>query len=199
MKSKKVARNPLKKMLRAGSVYRREDFKMDSSAVDRHLKELVEEGTLIKLAGGLYHHPQMSSFGPSPAEPDVLLKAYLKDDRFLVTSQNAYNSLGVGTTQLYNETVVYNHKRHGITKLGGRSFRFVRKAHFPRVPTVEFLLVDLVNNINALAEDRETLLNRVRERAKSLDRSAMRRAVRKFGGVRAKKVFAEWSTGADVL
>jgi hypothetical protein len=33
--------------------------------------------------------------------------------RFLLTSPNAYNTLGVGTTQLYDKTVVYNHKRHG--------------------------------------------------------------------------------------
>ncbi len=31
----------------------------------------------------------------------------------LLASPNAYNSLGVGTTQLYDKTVVYNHKRHG--------------------------------------------------------------------------------------
>lgn len=37
----------------------------------------------------------------------------LKDARFLLTSPNAYNGLGVGTTQLYARAVVYNHKGHG--------------------------------------------------------------------------------------
>jgi hypothetical protein len=30
----------------------------------------------------------------------------------------------VGTTQLYDKTVVYNHKRHGNFSLGGRKFDF---------------------------------------------------------------------------
>ncbi|RYG31935.1 hypothetical protein EON81_21775, partial [bacterium] len=41
-----------------------------------------------------------------------------QDNRFLVTSPNAYNTLGVGTTQLYNKKTVYNHKRHGNFTLG---------------------------------------------------------------------------------
>src|SRR6266567_8389334 len=45
---------------------------------------------------------------------------------------NAYNSLGVGTTQLYDKTVVYNHKRHGPVSLGGRVFDFRVKPSFPR-------------------------------------------------------------------
>jgi hypothetical protein len=47
----------LKKRLRPGQVYRREDLTRWSNAVDRHLKQLVEEGTLTKLAGGLYGYP----------------------------------------------------------------------------------------------------------------------------------------------
>ena len=48
----------LKKRLRPGQVYRREDLARWSNAVDRHLKQLVEEGTLTKLAGGLYGYPR---------------------------------------------------------------------------------------------------------------------------------------------
>ena len=47
------------------------------------------------------------------------MEAFLRDHRFLLTSPNAYNSLAFGTTQLYNQTVVYNHKRHGQFELGG--------------------------------------------------------------------------------
>lgn len=71
-----------------------------------------------------------------------------------MVSPNAYNSLGVGTTQLYDKTVVYNHKRHGTFSLGGRNFEFRMKPTFPKALSKEFLLVDLVNNLDRLAERR---------------------------------------------
>ena len=119
------------------------------------------------------------------------MSAFLKDNRFLITSPNAYNSLGVGTTQLYNETVVYNHKRHGNFKLGGREFRFRMKPNFPRSLSKEFLLIDLVNNLDRLAEDTDEVLARVREMVPSMDTQALSQAVSEYGGVRAKKFFAE--------
>ena len=121
----------LKKHLRPGKVYRREDLARWSNAVDRHLRQLVEEGTLTKLAGGLYAYPRQTVFGKAPAQDDELVATFLKDDRFLLASPNAYNSLGVGTTQLYDKTVVYNHKRHGEYALGGRKFDFRVKPAFP--------------------------------------------------------------------
>ena len=61
----------LKKHLRPGQVYRREDLARWSRAVDRHLQQLVKEGTLTKLAGGFMsilskrllvkHQPKMPS------------------------------------------------------------------------------------------------------------------------------------------
>ena len=112
----------LKKHLRPGRVYRREDLARWSNAVDRHLKQLVSEGTLTKLAGGLYFYPMETVFGNAPPEDDKLVESFLKDKRFLLASPNAYNGLGVGTTQLHNKTVVYNHKRHGQFTLGGRTW-----------------------------------------------------------------------------
>src|SRR6266851_3973884 len=138
----------LKRRLRPGQVYRREDVARWSNAVDRHLKQLVEEGTLAKLAGGLYAYPKETVFGKAPAEDDKLVEAFLKDDRFLLASPNAYNSLGVGTTQLYDKTVVYNHKRHGRFSLGGRTFDFRVKPTFPTTLSREFLPVDLVNYLH---------------------------------------------------
>ena len=92
-----------------------------------------------------------------------------KIGRFLLASPNAYNSLGVGTTQLYDKTVVYNHKRHGTFLLGGRKFDFRVKPSFPRRSSQEFLLVDLVNNLDRLAESRNEVLARVKEHAASYD------------------------------
>jgi hypothetical protein len=181
----------LKKHLRPGQVYRREDLAHWSSAVDRHLKQLVDDGTLTKLAGGLYLYPKATAFGKAPAQDDKLVATFLKDDRFLLASPNAYNSLGVGTTQLYDKTVVYNHKRHGTFSLGGRSFEFRMKPSFPKTLSREFLLVDLVNNLDRLAESRNEVLARVKERAASYDRPRLQRAARDYGNVRTRKFFTQ--------
>jgi hypothetical protein len=183
--------NDVKKHLRPGGVYRRSDLARWSNAVDRHLRSLLKEGTLTKLAGGLYYCPKKTAFGEAPAEDEKLVQGFLKDSKFLLSSPNAFNTLGVGTTQLYNETVVYNHKRHGHFDLGGRVFDFRRKQAFPSSLSEEFLLVDLLNNLERLAEDRDELLDRVQQKAAGVNAPALKRAVRNYGGVRAKNFFAK--------
>lgn len=180
----------LKRHLRPGEVYRREELARWSNAVDRHVKQLVAEGTLTKLAGGLYAYPKQTVFGKAPAEDDKLVKTFLKGDPFLLASPNAYNSLGVGTTQLYDKTVVYNRKRHGEFALGGRRFDF-RVRPFPKKLTGEFLLVDLVNNLDRLAESRTEVLARVKERAADYEPARLRRTAREYGNVGTRKFFAE--------
>jgi hypothetical protein len=180
----------VRKHLRPGQVYRREGLAKWSNAVDRHLKQLQEEGTLTKLSGGLYYCPKKTSFGEAPAEDKKLVEAFLKDDRFLLTSPNAYNALGIGTTQLYNETIVYNHKRHGRFELGGRMFDFRVKPYFPKMLTKEFLLVDLVNNVDRLAESQDHILDRVKEQAASCNEERLQHVARNYGAVRTKKFFS---------
>ncbi|WP_441234483.1 hypothetical protein [Bradyrhizobium sp. 930_D9_N1_4] len=179
----------LKKHLKPGNAYRRAELARWSASVDRHLKQLVEDGTLKKLSGGLYVYPKETVFGPAPASDKEVVGAFLKDDTFLLASPNAYNSLGVGTTQLYDKTVVYNHKRHGEFQLGSRKFAFRMKPRFPRSLTQEFLLVDLVNNVDQLAEAKDEVLKRVAQRAASSDRRRLDRAVREYGNERTKKFF----------
>jgi hypothetical protein len=179
----------LKTHLRPGRVYRRADLSKWSTAVDRHLKQLVESGVLTKLSGGVYAYPKQTVFGKAPAEDRDVVAAFLKDDRFLLASPNAYNSLGVGTTQLYDKRLVYNRKRHGDFVLGGRKFAFRVKPDFPKALTKEFLLVDLVNNHDQLAEAKSEVLERVKQRASSMDRRRLRRAVRDYGSARTKKFF----------
>ena len=130
-------------------------------------------------------------FGKAPATDHELVGTFLKDDRFLLASPNAYNSLGVGTTQLYDKTVVYNHKRHGEFSLGGRTFDFRVKPAFPKKLSREFLLVDLVNNLDRLAESKTDVLARVQTHAATLDRPRLLRASRDYGNVRTKKFFAK--------
>jgi hypothetical protein len=185
-----------KRHLRPGRVYRREDLAQWSNAVDRHLKRLVNDGTLTKLAPGLYLHPKQTVFGKTPAEDDKLVASFLRDRRFLLASPNAYNMLGVGTTQLYDKTVVYNHKRHGSFTLGGRRFDFRMRPSFPKKLSREFLLVDLVNNLDRLAETKQEVLERVRERVLSFDVPRLQRAALEYGNVRTKKFFS--AVTADV-
>lgn len=181
----------IKKQLEPGTVYRRAELEQWSNAVDRHLNQLMELNILTKLSGGLYYCPKTTTFGKAPPSEHALVKAFLKDSRFLIFSWDVYNGLGVGTTQLYSETIVYNHKRHGIYQLGNRKYRFVRKHFFPEKLTKEFLLVDLVNNINKLAEDKEQILKNVALKALNMNRDKLVDAVFQYGGARAKNFFAE--------
>lgn len=179
----------LQRKLKQGEVYRRADLAQWSNAVDRHLQELVSSGTLEKLANGLYYVPKQSAFGKAPAEDKELVSAFLKDRHFVVTSPNDYNALGLGTTQLYNTRRVYNYKRHGDFKLGNRSFQFVRRPYVPEKVTREFLLVDLVNNLKDLAEDQSAVLEKVKEKVKSMDMKKLKYLATRFGTVKTRKVF----------
>lgn len=178
----------LKKHLKRGKVYRRSDLTQWSKSVDRHLEELVKDKTLQKLSQGLYYFPKESTFGKVPPEEEVLVRVFLKDDRFLLTSANAYNSLGVGTTQLYNQRVVYNHKRHGEFKLGNKKFLFRVKPHFPKKATPEFLLVDLVNNLDSLAEDHKEVLKNVHNKVRMMEEKKMKKALMDYGNARTKQL-----------
>ena len=75
--------------------------------------------------------------------------------------------------------------------LGGRTFDFRVRPSFPKTLNREFLLVDLVNNLDRLAESKNEVLARVKERAASYDAPRLQRAARDYGNVRTKKFFAE--------
>lgn len=178
----------LKRKLRPGQVYRRKDLARWSNAVDRHLHQLVKEGRLRKVSGGLYMTPRKTRFGSAPAEPEEMVGSFLGDDRFLLVSPNAYNGLGVGTTQLYNKPVVYNRKRHGEFELNGRPFEFRRRPSFPKTVSEEFLLVDLLHNLDRLAEDREAVRERALMRARELDRKRLAKAVYDYDSSRVRNL-----------
>ena len=177
----------LSKRLRPGRVYRRKDLARWSTSVDRHLQQLLAEGRLEKVSGGLYMAPRKTRFGKAPASDNELVAGFLGDDRFLLVSPNAYNGLGVGTTQLYNAPVVYNHKRHGLMHLDGRPFEFRRRMSFPKAVSEEFLLVDLLHNLTSLPEDTEKVRERALERARMMDRGKLEKAVREYDSARARK------------
>lgn len=181
----------LKQHLRPGQVLRRADLAKYSSSVDKHLQQLVAEGTLRKVSSGIYYSPTKSRFGVLPPEEEKLVKAFLKDSNFYVASLNAYNALGVGTTQLYNQKLVYNSKRDGLHILDGRRYFFLKNRKFPKKTTKEFLVVDLVNNMKMLAEDSGELKRKLASQVRSMDRESLERAIKAYAGSRTKTFFAE--------
>lgn len=178
--------------LRAGHVYRREDLARVSNAVDRHLRELIADGQLKKLAQGLYYAPRQSTFGAVPPDDRTLITAFLRDTEFLIFSPSIYNTLGLGTTQLYNRTLVYNHRRHGVFTLGNRQFDCRVKLRFPKKLTPEFLFVDMLNNLAELAEDKTLVLQEAQRKALEFDRPQLLRALASFGSMATRKRVAAW-------
>lgn len=190
--TREYALDQVARMLHAGRVYRREELARVSNAVDRHLRELVSGGALKRLAKGIYYAPRKSVFGELPPDDHELVAAFLRNKDFLVFSPSSYNTLGLGTSQLYNKTLVYNHKRHGLFTFGNRQFDFRVKPRFPNMLTPEFLLVDAINRLDELAEDRNLVLQRAEQRLATFDQAELLRAVADYGSVATKKRFKRW-------
>jgi hypothetical protein len=190
---------PLSRHLRAGKVYRREDLVPYSNSVDRELQRLVAAGRLTKAAQGLYYAPRKSVFGDAPPAEEEMLAAFLKDKDFLCFNPSIYNSLRLGTTQLYNKAIVYNHKRHGIFKLDHRNYDFRLKHRFPKPGqvTAEYLLVDMLNNLSELAEDEEMVLERAQKKLGQFDTKKLSKALADFGSVATKKLVNAWLLPGD--
>ena len=185
----------LRKNMRPGRTYRRAELAPFSRSLDRDLRTLLAAGEVEKAGGGLYYRPRSSRFGALPADQDDLLRTFLKCDDFLVMNLNAYNALGVGTTQLYNLQLVYNHKRDGRKKLGGMSYYFIKSRQFPKKPTKEFLYVDLVNNLRLLAEDTERVKERLASKLHGEELASVRRLAGKYGTARSVAFFDNLAEG----
>ena len=183
----------LRRKLQKGRAYRREDLTQWSTSIDRHLAQLVEEGVLKKLAQGLYYVPKPSAFGPTPPDEDQVIKAYLKGDDYLVVSPNYYNSLGLGTTQLYNRKRIYNHKKHEDVRLGNKVYEFRRKPKFPKKLSREYLVVDLLNNLKYVAEDEQMILTNLQKNLNTFDAKALRVNSQRYGTIRTKKILQQLS------
>ena len=64
------------------------------------------------------------------------------------------------------------------------------KPVFPKKLSREFLLVDLVNNLDQLGENPQEVLERVKDRLSSSDTARLNKAAQTYGSERAKKFFA---------
>lgn len=171
----------LRSVLVPGQVYRRVDLAAHSSNIDRHLAQLVAEGCLHRISQGLYAAPKNGAFGEALPDANSLLRTFLKDKHFVVYGPSQFNSLGLGTTQLYNRLVVFNRKRVGEFTLGGRSYSFYRWREAPQKLTPEFLVVELLNRLKELAEDREEVLKRLQEKLPEFNRKRLLMAASRYG------------------
>lgn len=183
-----VIMEALRHHIEPGQVYRRSDLEYYSSAIDRHLGLLTRDGSLVKLNQGLYYAPIFSKFGMVPPEDKVLVKSFLKNSDFLMVKPNLYNTLGMGLTQLYNTTWVYNHKRKGEFKLNGKTFEFKIKSSFPNQLTKEFLLVDLLNNLDELADDKNQTLKNLPKNLNGINNDELMRVTQQHGSGRTKQL-----------
>jgi hypothetical protein len=179
--------NKLMEYLVPGQVYRRADLAFLSSNLDRHLAKLIAEGRLKKLSQGMYMAPKATAFGEAPPNADSLLRTFLKDDHFVVYGLSQFNSLGLGTTQLYNRLVVFNRKRVGEFKLGERTYSFHRWREAPKQLTPEFLVVELLNRLDELAEDRIQVVDRLKGKLKELNIRKLLYAATHYGTLSTQK------------
>ena len=180
--------NTLFQHINQGEVYRRSDLEYYSTAIDRQLAQLIKGGQLVKLNQGLYYAPMQSKFGVVPPDDHLLVERFLKDEDFLLISPNAFNTLGLGLTQLYNTMWVYNHKRKGEFILNGKSFDFKLKNSFPQKITREYLLVDLLNNFESLAEDKKSIVDKLTRNVLSFNIDALMKATQQYGNGTAKRI-----------
>lgn len=177
----------LRNAMRLGRVYRRQDLEGFSTAVDRDLKTLVESGEVRKLAFGLYYRPKRNALGDAPPDSRELVRAFLKTGDFLLTSYNHFTDLGLGLTQVYNNYLVYNHKRSGDLTLDGRRFRFRLVPTYPKRLSKEYLLIDLLNNLKQLPDDAERVLRNLDSHLSEFDEGKVRENLAQYGrpGARA--------------
>lgn len=178
----------LKAKLVSGQSYRRSDLERFSSNASRHLALLLREGVLKKVAHGLYAAVSQSTvFGEPPPDEYSLLRAFLKDDHFVVYSPSQFNTLGLGTTQLYNRRIVFNRKRVGELSLGQRSYTFHRWREAPKKLTREFLIVECLNRLNELAEDRIQMLETLKQNLSQFNPMRLKYAALHYGTLSTQK------------
>jgi hypothetical protein len=185
--------NPEKllKKMQPGKVYRRKNLEGLTTALDRDLKTLVQRAEVKKVGPGLYYRPRTNVFGVAPPSDADLVRAFLKSEDFLLTSYNHFTQLGLGLTQVYNVPVVYNHKRTGQYRLGGKQFLFRVVPSYPKKLTREFLVVDLLNNLKRLPDNTDVVLENLKSRLSEFDQRKMKDSLERYGSPAARELLSE--------
>ena len=142
--------------LKKGRVYRTEDFSRFDKNPTRLVSKLVGEGRLRQLRKGLYYAPWRSAFGEVPPSEEELLRACFRGRSYLRTGPSVWNALHLGTTAVEAVPLVYNKTRTGKVRLGGRRFE-LRRVRFPRRPTPEYFVIDMLENAERAGADLESV------------------------------------------
>lgn len=122
-------------------MYRTRELGVWTANAPRLARRLVDEGTLVSLAHGLFAHQRQSRFGPVPPRDEEIMRAFLDGGPFVFTGPERWNALGLGTTALFAVPLVYNTKRTGRFTFGNRRF-MLRRVAFPENPPVEWFIID---------------------------------------------------------
>ena len=185
----KINTSDLKSRLRPGKVFRRQELEPYSSNLNRDLQALVQAGTLKKAFYGIYYCPKQSRFGELPPDDHALIRAFLKTDNYLAFSPDDLNSLGLGSTQLSNVLRVYNHKRHGVFIIAGKTYDFRLRPYFPKNLTEEFLFVEFLNERPHFAEEVPLRPERLQQKIQQLNKTRLERMVKQFGKIYTQKIY----------
>jgi len=60
----------------------------------------------------------------------------------------------------------------------------------------EFLLVDMLNNLDGLAEDTDTVLKTVQAKLSSFDAGRLQQALTNYASARTRRIFSQWAAHA---
>jgi hypothetical protein len=144
------------KRYRPGAVYRTRDLRRWARNPTRLARDSVAGGELVRLAGGLYACPRKSKFGALPPSDEAIMKAFLDGAPFVFTGPERWNQLGLGSTARFASRLVYNTKRSGEFLFGNKRF-VLRRVRFPRRPSPEWFVVDLLEHHGMAGVDLDLL------------------------------------------
>ncbi len=187
-----MGRKATEPQLKEGRVYRTRDLGKWSKNPSRLAKRLVGNGRLRKLSHGLYECPRASRFGLLPPGREEDMSAFLKSSPFVFTGPEVWNSLGLGSTALHANPLVYNTKRTGEFRLGNRTYR-LRRVNFPRSPSKEWFVVDLLQNHQEAGVTLEQLAEGLQRAIASgrFDARVLMRQTKRFGTRRTQDIVQE--------
>jgi hypothetical protein len=173
---------PSNPVLEPGRAYRTRELSRWGANAPRLAKRLVHGGQLVRLAHGLFAHPEQGRFGAVPPTNEEIVRAFLNDTPFVFTGHDRWNALGLGTTALSTERIVYNLKRTGTFSFGGRRFR-LRRVGFPKTPPPEWFVVDLFEHAEQAGASRGDLATALERalRADRFDRIRLREMSARYG------------------
>lgn len=143
---------PLPPTFVPGHVFRTRDLAGLSANPTRLAMRWMSAGICTRLRNGLYAVPEISKFGTVPPPRLDLLRAFLNGGPFVETGPPIWNALGLGSTQMFAHPLVYNRKRSGTFRFGGRTFH-LRRVRFPDDPGPEWFVIDLLEHLSSVCLD----------------------------------------------